>query len=148
MKIQDSTARILISMSAGIIVYILSAIILKQVIIPVQYGMMAFANPNYITMNILALLIGFFSATAIFLVTKPEEGKKELGILKKALSDDEKAIISELEKEDKITQDSLRFRLGWSKAKISTILTNLDKKGVVQRERLGKTYNVFLSKTV
>ena len=41
---------------------------------------------------------------------------------------------------------SLRFRLNWSKAKISTILTNLDKKGIVQRQRTGKTYNIYLQK--
>lgn len=45
----------------------------------------------------------------------------------------------------RITQDSLRFRLGWSKAKVSRILTNLDRKNIVQRERTGKTYAVFLS---
>jgi uncharacterized membrane protein len=39
----------------------------------------------------------------------------------------------------------LRFRLGWSKAKLSRILTNLDKMNLIQRERAGKTYNVFLA---
>ncbi len=71
----------------------------------------------------------------------------ELQILKKALNEDEKRVLDEVEKAKEITQDSLRFRLEWSKAKLSAILSNLDKKGLVQRERSGKTYRVFLEKT-
>lgn len=33
-----------------------------------------------------------------------------------------------------------------SKAKVSTTLTRLDKMNLIQRERQGKTYKVFLSK--
>ena len=69
----------------------------------------------------------------------------ELEIIKRALSDDEKAVIDEIRRAGEITQDSLRFRLGWSEAKLSRILTNLDKMNFIQRERVGKTYNVFLA---
>ena len=51
-----------------------------------------------------------------------------------------------IKKSGEITQDSLRFRLDWSKAKVSTILTNLDKRNLIQRERIGKTYKVYLQK--
>jgi len=68
-----------------------------------------------------------------------------LEIIKKALSDDEKAVVDEIRRAGEITQDSLRFRLDWSKAKLSRILTNLDKMNLIQRERVGKTYNVFLT---
>ena len=71
----------------------------------------------------------------------------ELQILKRALSTDEKRILEEVEKESEITQDSLRFRLEWSKAKVSTIASNLDRMGLIQRRREGKTYIVFLPKT-
>lgn len=70
----------------------------------------------------------------------------EFELVKKGLSEDEKKILAEIEKEKEITQDSLRFRLEWSKAKVSTILTHLDKMGIIQRRREGKTYVVFLSK--
>jgi uncharacterized membrane protein len=73
-------------------------------------------------------------------------GKKDIDIVKKALSDDEKAVLDEVEKAGVITQDSLRFRLDWSKAKVSTIVSGLDRRGIVQRERSGKTYRVFLQK--
>lgn len=70
---------------------------------------------------------------------------EELKIIKRALSEDEKAVIDEITRAGEITQDSLRFRLDWSKAKLSRILTNLDKMNIIQRERVGKTYNVFIS---
>lgn len=71
----------------------------------------------------------------------------ELSILKKALSKDEKLILEEIEKSGEITQDSLRYRLNFSKAKVSAIITNLDRMGLVQRERQGKTYKVFLQRS-
>lgn len=69
----------------------------------------------------------------------------ELRIIRKALSEDEKAVIDEVGKAGRITQDSLRFRMGWSKAKVSRILTNLDKMNLIQKERTGKTYIILLS---
>ena len=92
---------------------------------------------------IIALIIGVIVSFYLFSV---EEKDKEFDIIKKLLSEDEKKVLSEIKKAGEITQDSLRFRLNWSKAKISTILTNLDKKGIVQRERTGKTYKVYLQK--
>ena len=99
---------------------------------------------------ILALVAGFVASMAI----KPEKQAQikkydkgyALRIVKKKLSDDEKKLLKEVEKTGKITQDSLRARLEWSKAKTSTIITRLDKMDVIQRERAGKTYYVFLSK--
>lgn len=90
---------------------------------------------------IISLIIGIIVSFYLF---RAKEGDKEYSIIRKVLSDDEKRILDEIKKAGKITQDSLRFRLGWSKAKVSTILTNLDKKGIVQRQRTGKTYNIHL----
>jgi uncharacterized membrane protein len=70
----------------------------------------------------------------------------EFDILKRALSADEQAVFQEIQRTGEITQDSLRFRLEWSKAKLSRILTRLDKMNLVQRERVGKTYNVFITR--
>lgn len=67
-------------------------------------------------------------------------------ILAKALSDDEKKVLEEIKKSKEITQDSLRFRLEWSKPKLSAILTSLDRRGIIQRERTGKTYKVTFDK--
>lgn len=72
---------------------------------------------------------------------------KALDIIQRGLSPDAKAALKEVKRSGSLTQDSLRLRLGWSKAKTSTILTNLDKLNLIQRERMGKTYRVFLSRT-
>ena len=99
-------------------------------------------------MLVIALGIGLFASTQ--LKTKPavrmrDSKERALFIVKKKLSADEKKLIKEIERTGTITQDSLRARLGWSKAKVSTTLTRLDKMNLIQRERQGKTYKVFLS---
>jgi len=111
-------------------------------------GHMTSFNTNVITVNLAAvssaLIVGIL--VSLMLKTEPVTRKvNELEIIKKALSKDEKAILDEIRRAGEITQDSLRFRLGWSKAKLSRILTNLDKMNLIQRERMGKTYNVFLT---
>lgn len=72
------------------------------------------------------------------------KNKADLKILKRIMTDDEKKLVGEIEKSGEITQDSLRLRLDWSKAKVSTVLSILDRQGVVQKERSGKTYRVRL----
>jgi len=100
---------------------------------------------------LVAVMLGAFSTTQpmqpahLSPTQQPIKEVDELKIIRKALSDDEKAVVDEVKRAGKITQDSLRFRLGWSKAKVSRILTNLDKMNLIQRERIGKTYNVFLT---
>jgi len=101
-------------------------------------------------MNLIALSLALGGGVIVstFLTTKPtgeSQRVDELKILRKALSDDEKAVIEEVRRAGEITQDSLRFRLDWSKAKVSRILTNIDKMNLIQRKRTGKTYTVFLA---
>lgn len=115
---------------------------------------MTFASPEQRTLNLAALFLAFFLGFAVWLLIRekrtivPAQAQKmnELEIIKRALSDDEKRILHEIEKAGEITQDSLRFRLDWSKAKVSAILLQLDKMHIIQRERQGKTYKVFLEK--
>ena len=99
-------------------------------------------NINLISL-ILALIIGVIISFYLF----KDKGNNEFNIIRRALSEDERKILDEIKKAGEITQDSLRFRLNWSKAKVSTILTNLDKRNLIQRERVGKTYKVYLQKT-
>ena len=111
-------------------------------------GHMMNFNQTSATMNLIAvsLALGIGLIISLFLLrAKPVSEVEELKIIKRALSEDEKAVIDEITRADEITQDSLRFRLDWSKAKLSRILTNLDKMNIIQRERVGKTYNVFMS---
>ncbi|MDI6722850.1 MAG: hypothetical protein QMD97_04790 [Candidatus Aenigmarchaeota archaeon] len=103
--------------------------------------------PNVLSL-VIALGIGLIASFRLRTKTipRPDSKQRALSIVKKKLSDDEKKMLKEIEKAGAITQDSLRARLGWSKAKISTTLTRLDKMNLIQRERQGKTYRVFLSK--
>lgn len=106
--------------------------------------------PNILAL-IIALAIGLFASLQLKTgptrrVSAKDSRQRALYIVKKKLSDDEKRLLKEIEKAGAITQDSLRARLGWSKAKVSTTLTRLDKMNLIQRERQGKTYRVFLSK--
>lgn|SRR3989344_6600024 len=107
------------------------------------------AIPNALAL-VVALGIGFLVSYQVKtkqLSRRPSDSKQQaLSIVRKKLSADEKKMLKEIETAGAITQDSLRVRLGWSKAKVSTTLTRLDKMNLVQRERQGKTYKVFLSK--
>jgi uncharacterized membrane protein len=109
-------------------------------------------NPDYTLPILLSLTTALVAAVLVLLWLKPTRTEAppvakvdELEIIKRALSPDEKAVLDEVRRAGEITQDSLRFRLEWSKAKLSRILTNLDKLNLIQRERVGKTYNVFLT---
>jgi uncharacterized membrane protein len=109
--------------------------------------MMGF-HTNIAAINFAAISLALTAGVLVSLLVKTEPVTREvneLEIVKRALSEDEKAILDEIRRAGEITQDSLRFRLGWSKAKLSRILTNLDKMNLIQRERVGKTYNVFLA---
>lgn len=113
---------------------------------------MAGASTGAAAANILALILAIVAGLFVSLRTKPAKKARPvprssaMRIVRKKLSPDEKKMLNEIERTGVITQDSLRARLGWSKAKASTILTRLDKMNLVQKERQGKTYSVFLSK--
>jgi uncharacterized membrane protein len=112
-----------------------------------MHGMMGF-HAGMMTVNLVAILLALIIGVLVsfWLTTEPTVKRAdEFEILKRALSEDEKAVLEEIRRAGEITQDSLRFRLGWSKTKLSRILTNLDKMNLIQRERIGKTYNVFLT---
>jgi uncharacterized membrane protein len=73
---------------------------------------------------------------------------RSMMILKKALTDDEMLLISIVTDTPGVTQDSLRFRTEFSKSKVSALIVNLEKKGIIQREKTGKTYKIFLSESL
>ncbi len=151
----NNVTKILLIILVVVIFYFIIFLILKPFLITQPVSMTEMMNKvirgdtassliNLVSF-IIALVIGVIVSFYLFREQK-ETRSREYEITNKILSDDEKKILNEIKKAKEITQDSLRFRLNWSKAKISTILTNLDRKGVVQRERTGKTYKVYLQK--
>ena len=159
LKEVDNVSKMMLVILVAIIGYFLLFLITNSLLIPKQTPMMQmmgeamgtnimnFSTTNSIIINLISLIfaagLGFFASLYLFGLQSKD---KEYSIMRKALSEDEKAILDEIKKTGEITQDSLRFRLDWSKAKVSTILTNLDKRNLIQRERIGKTYNVYLQK--
>lgn len=151
----DSTTKTLLILLIGVLFYFAIFSILKPFFITeplpmtrmMGYNMLNFSNSDSATMNLISLIIAIGVAIFVsFYLFKHDAKDEEYKIIRKALSDDEKRILDEIKKAGEITQDSLRFRLDWSKAKVSTILTNLDKMNLIQRERVGKTYRVYLQK--
>ncbi|MFQ5621085.1 MAG: helix-turn-helix transcriptional regulator [Candidatus Nanoarchaeia archaeon] len=62
------------------------------------------------------------------------------------LSPDEKKLIKALSKET--NQKKLGHELNWSKSKVSAILTNLEYKRIITREKHGRNYTITLVKEV
>src|SRR3989344_7066287 len=155
----DTTTKIFLIVFVVVVSYLILSIVMTPFFVQqprTMYEMMQqmtnFSQQNTVS-NALALVIalGIGLFASMQLKTKPavrmrDSKERALFIVKKKLSADEKKLIKEIERTGTITQDSLRARLGWSKAKVSTTLTRLDKMNLVQRERQGKTYKGFLSK--
>ena len=145
----NNITKILLVILAIAVSYFIISLIIKPFTQPTSMMDMMAQITNSFGANtmlplIVALIIGII--ISFYLFKDKNKEKDDFNIIRKALSEDEKKILDEIKKAKKITQDSLRFRLGRSKAKISTILTNLDKRNLIQRERTGKTYNVYLQK--
>ncbi|OGI15681.1 hypothetical protein A3K63_04590 [Candidatus Micrarchaeota archaeon RBG_16_49_10] len=155
---QDNITKLIVSIIIGLVIYLVVYFPLNLVFAPQPQTMMDMMrnmgsnNLQAQTINVVSIAISLMAVLFVYSklnrpVVKPKPKQRdELSILKRALSEDEKKVISEIEKAEKITQDSLRFRLSWSKAKLSAILTRLDRMRIIQRERVGKTYNLFLEK--
>ena len=106
------------------------------------------------------LLIGGIAALGIYLLffeksqkaiistlenqkqVQKEEEKFE--ILLKGLDEEEKKIIKAVKDQDGITQQTLRFRTGLHKSKLSIVLDKLEKKELITRKEKGKTKQVFV----
>ena len=152
----DQTTKIFLVVFIVAVSYFILSIAIKPLFVQeprTMYEMMNFSQQSTVP-NVLALVISLgiglfasFSMKARTPAGSPRNSRQiALSIVKKKLSADEKKMLKEIETAGTITQDSLRARLGWSKAKVSTTLTRLDKMNLIQRERQGKTYKVFLSK--
>ena len=74
---------------------------------------------------------------------KLEEDKFEL--ILKGMDEYERKVLKSIKEQEGITQSTLKFRADLSKAKVSQILTDFEKKNLVRRELKGKTYEVYLT---
>ena len=111
--------------------------------------------------NVAVGLISFIGALGIYLlffstseeaILKRLEQEKSMKIegdkfelVLKAMDDNEKKVLKAIKEQDGITQSTLKFRTDLSKAKVSQILTDFERKHLVKRELKGKTYAVHIT---
>jgi uncharacterized membrane protein len=104
----------------------------------------------------LSFLGGVLAGVLFFLWSKPRGGikpreiagsplERNLAILEHALKEDEVLLLRMIVNSEGVTQDSLRFRSGFSKSKVSALLLGMEKNGIVYREKLGRTYKVTIA---
>ncbi len=98
----------------------------------------------------LGIYLLFFSTSEEAILRRLEEEKNvkieqnKFELILKAMDDNEKKVLKAVKEQEGITQSTLRYRTDLSKAKVSQILTDFEKKHLVKREMKGKTYAVYL----
>ena len=98
----------------------------------------------------LGIYMMLFNKTEQAILQRLEETKKEeiqedrFDLISKALDENERKILEAVKEQNGITQNTLKLKTNLSKAKVSQILSSFEKKGLVKREKEGKTYSVHL----
>lgn len=98
----------------------------------------------------LGFYILFFNKTEQAILKKLEDDKdkkindKKFEWILKALDSYEKKVMKAVREQNGITQNTLRLRTDMSKAKLSYVLQDLEKRNLIKREKKGKTNQVFL----
>ena len=99
----------------------------------------------------LGIYLLFFSTSEEAILKRLEEEKNmkieqdKFDLVLKAMDENEKKVLKAIKEQEGITQSTLKFRTDLSKAKVSQILTDFERKNLVKREEKGKTYSVYLT---
>jgi len=92
----------------------------------------------------------FFNKTEERILKRLEEEKnkkieeEKFSIILKALDEYEKNVLRKIKEQDGITQNTLRLRTNMSKAKLSYVLQELEKRNLIKRIPKGKTLEIYL----
>ena len=98
----------------------------------------------------LGFYILFFSKSEERVLKRLEDHKKDrtdeekFNLILKALDPHEKKVLKAVKEQDGITQNTLKLRANMSKAKLSYVLQELEKRNLIKRVPKGKTLQVFL----
>lgn len=116
-------------------------------------------KPSYWIYGIIAVIFStlslgiyllFFEKSHQTLVNKLKEDAsvksedEKFNLILMGLNDDERKILAAVKDQDGITQHTLGLRTDMHKSKLSIIVGMLEHKGLVKREKTGKTNQVFL----
>jgi uncharacterized membrane protein len=99
----------------------------------------------------LGVYLLFFSTSEEAILRRLEEDKNrkldvdKFELIMKSMDQNEQNVLKAIKEQDGITQSTLKFRADLSKAKISQILSDFERKNLVRRELKGKTYAVYLA---
>src|SRR3989338_3508554 len=74
--------------------------------------------------------------------------KEKFEILLQGLDEDEKKVLTAVKEQDGISQSTLKYRTDLSKTKLSMVLSQLEKKGLIAKVKKGKTNDIFLKKVL
>ena len=127
-----------------------------------------YANPNcsqivsnlsitHLAVGIIASILSlgfymlFFNKDHVLLKKLQEEknlkiNEERFNLLSSVFDDNEKSILTIVKNQPGITQNTLRLKANLSKSKISSILSEFEKRSLIKREAKGKTYSIFLTK--
>ena len=98
----------------------------------------------------LGFYILFFNKTEKAILEKLEQEKEQkienmkFDIIMKALDPFEQKVIEAVREQEGITQNTLRLRTNMSKSKLSIVLKELERRGLIKRIEKGKTLSIFL----
>lgn len=70
--------------------------------------------------------------------------EEKFSILLKALDPFEKKVLMAIKEQDGITQNTLRLRTNMSKAKLSYVVNELERRKLIKREKRNKTFAIYL----
>ena len=93
----------------------------------------------------------FFNKEHLILKKLQEEknikiNDERFSIISSVFDDNEKSILTIVKNQPGITQNTLRLKANLSKSKISSILSEFEKRSLIKREAKGKTYSIFITK--
>ena len=116
-------------------------------------------EPSYLVHGGIAVIVAtlslgvyllFFEKSHQTLINKLKEDasikseSEKFNLILMGLNEDEKKILASVKDQDGITQHTLGLRTDMHKSKLSIIVGMLEQKGLVKREKKGKTNQVFL----
>lgn len=99
-----------------------------------------------IILIVVFFILGFI--TAFFIYRKNTKEILAGHVPSYILSKEEKAILQVIEKNPGINQKLIGNELNFSKARVSAFATDLEQKGLIRRERFGRSFKVYLNKKI
>lgn len=100
----------------------------------------------YVDYTLIDVIVVCLIFTGVILYLLFYYRKKTKSAFERGFSEDERKVLHVLIKEKSIMQNKLEKQLGFSRAKMTRIVKKLETKGLVEKERIGRTNRLFYKK--